>query len=158
MAEMRTVKELAQKYGCHQRTVRWKCEHYGIPIENGLVDADEYAQAVDAGNGRTKGKKAVEGKGAVATRLDAQTRKIEIEGRLLELKLMEREGELVERKAVAAAWSQLAVRTRSDILALSSRLATDLHGKSIGQIKETIDREAHRILRHWAKEPELKGD
>jgi hypothetical protein len=137
--------------------VRGKCEHYGIPIVDGLVDAAEYALAVEAGGKSTKGK-APEGRGAVATRLDAQTRKIEIEGRLLELKLMEREGELVERKAVSLAWSQLAVRTRSDILALSSRLASDLHGKSIGQIKEAIDKEAHRILRHWAKEPDIKGE
>ena len=157
MSERVTVKELSKRYECHPRTVRCKCEHYGIPIVDGLVDAAEYALAVEAGDKRTKGK-APDGKGAVATRLDAQTRKIEIEGRLLELKLMEREGELVERKAVSLAWSQLAVRTRSDILALSSRLASDLHGKSIGQIKEAIDKEAHRILRHWAKEPELKGD
>jgi len=152
-----TVIELGKRYKTHPRTVRGKCEHYGIPIVDGLVDAAEYALAVEAGDKRTKGI-APEGKGAVATRLDAQTRKIEIEGRLLELKLMEREGELVERKSVSLAWSQLAVRTRSDILALSSRLASDLHGKSIGQIKEAIDKEAHRILRHWAKEPELKDD
>jgi hypothetical protein len=85
------------------------------------------------------------------SRTDAITRKLEAETRLLEMKIAEREGVLVEAEAMTAAVCKLATAAKNDLLAVARRVAPDCAGASVGQIEIIIGKAIRDALRHLSE-------
>lgn len=89
----------------------------------------------------------------------AQVRKIEAETRLLEMKIAEREGQLVDIHEMTEAVGRMVVAAKNDLLAIGKRIAPECEGLSAGRIADKIDRAVRDALRHVAKyEPQQQAE
>ena len=89
---------------------------------------------------------------------DPRRRKVQLENRLLEIKIAEQDGRLIDAEQVEQEAYRLGCAIRNDILAISGALAPRLVGKTdVAEIAAMLDAAHRDALRHLAdtleKEP-----
>lgn len=83
---------------------------------------------------------------------DPRKRKVELENRLLEIKIAENEKRLIDAEQVEQEAQSTGASIRNDVLALPQSLSPRLAGKSdIAEISKILDEALRDCLRHLAK-------
>jgi phage terminase Nu1 subunit (DNA packaging protein) len=101
--------------------------------------------------------KAMDNANPIGDRLDGITRKVQAEAALLELKLRQTEGELVEAAAVESAWARVAGMVKGELLSIGN-LAPRLAMQTENKIRAILTQAGHDMARHLAKQPEPQKD
>ncbi len=76
----------------------------------------------------------------------AQIAKYQVETELRRLELRRREGELIAVSACAAIWERVAVAIRAKLLALPTKMAPQVEGRSVREASVVLQRQMHEAL------------
>ena len=139
------LRGLARRISTTTGAVKFRLHKYGIlQGKDGLYDAADFMRRYRADEERAEMQNSPK-------RLDAATRKLEAETKLLEMKIAEREGVLVEAEAMTAAVCKQITAAKNDLLAIGRRVAPECVGGTAGQIEAAINRAVRDALRHVAE-------
>lgn len=92
--------------------------------------------------------------GGGSGRVEAYTRKLEAEARLLEIKVKLAEAEAVNRESTKLAWERVASVVKSEVLALGAKVGPLCEGQPAAVCIQKINEAAADTLRHLAAMPE----
>ena len=142
-----TLAECARRLGTSHQALGKSLRRAQVkPGDDDKYDFAAVQEAVEKG-------KAMDNANPVGDRLDGITRKVQAEAALLELKLRQTEGELVDRAAVESTWARVAGTVKGELISiedLSPRLAMQPENK----IRAILKQAGNDIARHLAKQPE----
>jgi predicted transcriptional regulator len=140
---VKTAAEIAESLGRNPSTVTRLIRKYAIPREDGgyrvklVMEAMAKAAQADLRAPLPEG--------------DPRRRKIELENRVLEIKIAESEGALVDAEKVEHEAQRIGAAIKNDLLALPQALAGRLAGQTEpAKISEILDSALRDCLRHLA--------
>jgi len=84
--------------------------------------------------------------GKSASLTDAKQKLVEVQTALKSVELHRREGELVEVTACAAIWERAATAVRAKLLALPTKCAPLVEGRSVREASEVLRRQVYEAL------------
>lgn len=147
-----TLAECARRLGTSHQALGKSLRRAQVkPGDDGRYDFAAVQAAYEQG-------KAMDNANPVGDRLDGITRKVQAEAALLELKLRQTEGELVNRAAVESAWARVSGMVKGELLAMGQKVAPRLEGQTVPRMIAIINEAAGDILRHLSKQPEPAKD
>ena len=140
--ERLTLGQIAQREAMTSGMVRKRLAAWGLRADkDGRYDFGAF-------RARRKAGQFMKDAEAAPARADAHTRKLEAETKLLEMKIAEREGVLVEAEAMTAAVCKQITAAKNDLMAIGRRVAPECVGGTAGQIEAAINRAVRDALRH----------
>lgn len=142
--ERKTLNDIAESLGTDPNILRRLCVKHGIKKEAGGYLVSDVLRAKAAAASANTRNALPDG--------DPRKRKVELENRLLEIKIDENERRLVDAEAVDMEAQRIGTAIRNDILALPQSLAPRLAGKTdLAEIAQVLDSGLRDCLRHLAE-------
>ena len=140
-----TLAECARRLGTSHQALGRSLRRAGVkPGDDGKYDFAAVQEAAEQG-------KAMDNANPTGDRLDGITRKVQAEAALLELKLRQANGELVDRAKVEATFQKLAIVIKGELLSIPARLAPRLEQQPAATVSRILDEALKDSLRHLAR-------
>ncbi len=141
--------QIAAQLGRTPQVIQRICRNYNLTRGPDGYNVAEVMDAVAKAKGADLRAELPEG--------DPRRRKVELENELLQIKIDEANGRLIDAESIAQDWQRVGTAIKNDLLALPQSLAPRVAGKTdLAEIAATIDSAVRDALRHLAdkvKEP-----
>ena len=143
--EYKSANEIAKNLGRNPDVIRRMCAQYGIDRTPKGYPTGAVMRALQEAAKKDNRAPLPDG--------DPRKRKVELENRLLEIKIAESEGKLIDAEQVEQEAQRVGAAIKNDILALPQSLAGRLAGQTEpARIADILDSSLRDCLRHLSDE------
>ena len=142
MTEYKSGAAIAEDLGRSPQVIQRICRQFGVKHVSGKgYPVDDVMAAVKKASANNTRAPLEDG--------DPRRKKVELENRVLEIKIAEAEGRLVDAEEVSQAWFRIGAAIRNDLIAMPAAIAPRLIGKTDpSEIAAVIDGCVRDALRH----------